>query len=89
MNDSDRDRDCGHIKSSKYQDLTNHFTNLKIIFLWDFNTVPLIYCEKKHIFDWPGGLVKERFFDSPAAVFTRVRATANFEPEKQPVYSPL
>ncbi len=45
------DRDRGHIKSSKYQDLLNHFTNLKIISLWDFTTVPLIYCEKEQFFD--------------------------------------
>ncbi len=42
--------DHGHIKSSKCKDLPNHFTNLKKNYLWDFTTVPLIYCEKEQFF---------------------------------------
>ena len=71
-------RNCEHIKSSKYQDLSNLLTNLNIISLWDFTTVPSFIVKRTSFFNLLVGLVKEEFL----LVFGD-RMTANFEMAEQ------
>ena len=71
-------RNCEHIKSCKYQDLSNLLTNLNIISLWDFTTVPSFIVKRTSFFNLLVGLVKEEFL----LVFGD-RMTANFEMAEQ------